>query len=382
MVSKINLKARIERHSRILKDNLWSIHPFRSFYHRLNYNIVLLLVVFLFPVYPLFSAFVTDSEGDYYRWNVDESSILDAYQETTDMPWIDNLEEESTDTQEQTQDNSYLSVNTIIDSTKRDVSSYNQIIDYEVKPWDSYSSIAYKFGISTNTIYWANNFDSKRLLHPWEKIKIPPVSWVVHKIVSWDTLSSISKKYKIDQDKILSQNWLTIDSNLIAWNNLIIPWAIKEIEKPVIVASTKKTTTTKAKTNSVTKKTTTKLAASVDDDWEYDLVKRKAKWNFYWWNCTRFVAQYKNVDWSWNAKDWLRNAKAKWHATWDTAQVWAIVVFNWGWYNPRYWHVWIVTSISWNNIIIKDMNYRRLNEVTVRKVSQDDWAIIWYIYVD
>ena len=382
MVSKINLKARIERHSRILKDNLWSIHPFRSFYHRLNYNIVLLLVVFLFPVYPLFSAFVTDSEGDYYRWNVDESSILDAYQETTDMPWIDNLEEESTDTQEQTQDNSYLSVNTIIDSTKRDVSSYNQIIDYEVKPWDSYSSIAYKFGISTNTIYWAHNFDSKRLLHPWEKIKIPPVSWVVHKIVSWDTLSSISKKYKIDQDKILSQNWLTIDSNLIAWNNLIIPWAIKEIEKPVIVASTKKTTTTKAKTNSVTKKTTTKLAASVDDDWEYDLVKRKAKWNFYWWNCTRFVAQYKNVDWSWNAKDWLRNAKAKWHATWNAAQVWAIVVFNWGWYNPRYWHVWIVTSISWNNIIIKDMNYRRLNEVTVRKVSQDDWAIIWYIYVD
>lgn len=382
MVSKINLKARIERHSRILKDNLWSIHPFRSFYHRLNYNIVLLLVVFLFPVYPLFSAFVTDSEWDYYRWNVDESSILDAYQETTDMPWIDNLEEESTDSQEQVQDNSYLSVNTIIDSTKRDVSSYNQIIDYEVKPWDSFSSIAYKFGISTNTIYWANNFDTKRLLHPWEKIKIPPVSWVVHKIVSWDTLSSISKKYKIDQDKILSQNWLTIDSNLIAWNNLIIPWAIKEIEKPVIVASTKKVTAPKAKTNSVTKKTTTKLASSVDDDWEYDLVKRKAKWNFYWWNCTRFVAQYKNVDWSWNAKDWLRNAKAKWHATWSTAQVWAIVVFNWWWYNPRYWHVWIVTSISWNNIIIKDMNYRRLNEVTVRKVSQDDWAIIWYIYVD
>ena len=84
MVSKVNLKARIERHSRILKDNLWNIHPFRSFYHRLNYNIVLFLVVFLFPVYPLFSAFVNDNMGNQLNWQLDESSIIEAYQETDD----------------------------------------------------------------------------------------------------------------------------------------------------------------------------------------------------------------------------------------------------------------------------------------------------------
>jgi hypothetical protein len=28
------------------------------------------------------------------------------------------------------------------------------------------------------------------------------------------------------------------------------------------------------------------------------------------------------------------------------------------------------------------MNYRRLNEITIRKVSKDDTAIRWYIYVD
>ena len=34
-----------------------------------------------------------------------------------------------------------------------------------------------------------------------------------------------------------------------------------------------------------------------DSDGSYTLKKKKAQHNFYWGNCTRFVAQYKNVDW-------------------------------------------------------------------------------------
>jgi hypothetical protein len=37
--------------------------------------------------------------------------------------------------------------------------------------------------------------------------------------------------------------------------------------------------------------------------------------------------------------------------------------------------VGIVINISGDNIIVKDMNYRRLNEITIRKVSKDDTAI-------
>lgn len=82
MVSKVNLKARIERHSRILKDNLWKVHPFRSLYHKFNYNLVLFFVVFLFPIYPLFSSFMYENTSyDFYRWDVDESSIMESYDE-------------------------------------------------------------------------------------------------------------------------------------------------------------------------------------------------------------------------------------------------------------------------------------------------------------
>lgn len=42
----------------------------------------------------------------------------------------------------------------------------------------------------------------------------------------------------------------------------------------------------------------------------------------------------------------------------------------------------IVADVQDDYIIIKDMNYRGLYEVTIRKVKKDDPAIDGYIYVD
>lgn len=375
MVSKVNLKARIERHSRILKDNLWNIHPFRSLYHRLNYNIVLFFVVFLFPVYPIFSSFFYEnSVYDFYRWDIDENSILDSYKEFDENSWEVSF----------ILKDSFLSVNTFVD-WDRDISWFNEIIEYEIKPWDSLSVIASRFGVSSDSILWANNFSASKILHPWEKIKIPPVSWIIHEIKSWDTIASLAEKYKVSEEKILAQNWLSKNENIKVWENLIIPWAIKEVPKPVVVPTKNKKVVTKTKTTSWQKYysfTQWWSSEFVDTDWVYKLVKRTPGWNFVKWNCTWFVAQYKNVDWSWNAKDWLKNAASKWHKTWSSPWIWAIVVFNGRWYNPRYGHVWIVIDIVKDNIIVKDMNYRWLYEITVRKVPINDRAIMWYIYVD
>lgn len=371
MVSKVNLKARIERHSRILKDNLWNIHPFRSFYHRFNYNLVFLFVVFLFPVYPLFSSFFYESAVyDFDRWDIDENSIIESYIDDSETSLVIS-------------NDSFISVNTLL-SGSRDSTGYNEIIDYEVQSWDSLSLIAQKFWVSNNSILWANNFNADKVLHPGQTIKIPPVSWLIHTVKSWDTISELATKYKVAQDKILSQNGLSNVSQIKIGQSLIIPWAIKEIPKVVASTTPKKTTSRKQSTTSQWWYSFTSWGGSefVDTDGVYTLVKRQPQWTFYWGNCTRYVAQYKNVNWSWNAKDWLRNAKAKWHSTGDEAWVWSIVVFQWKWYNPVYGHVWIVIDVTSTDIIVKDMNYRRLNEVTVRKVPKTDSAIRGYIYVD
>ncbi len=382
MVSNVNLKARIERHSRVIKNNISQIHPFRSLYHKFNYHIVLFFVVFLFPVYPLFSSYFY--EYSYYDYYIDESTIIDSYLEGEDG--IGRKVFISQD--------SFLSVNMLLEN-KRDMTGYNEIITYEVQSGDSFSTIAARYGVSVNTILWANNFASNKTLKPGEKIKVPPVSWLVHTIVSWDTLWGIARKYWVPEDEILEQNNLIRGALLRKWDSIMIPGAVKKVEPPKQVVAqtpTSQTNTSSPRTASASSSNTNtqgwySFAAAaqsefVNTQWVYQLVKRQPQWTFYWGNCTWYVAQYKNVNWWGNANQWLRNAQAKWTATGKDATLGSIVVFQWRWYNPVYGHVGIVIDVQSDHIIVSDMNYRKLNEVTVRKVPKSDPAIRWYIYVD
>ncbi len=385
MVSKVNFKAKILRHSRILKQNITHIHPIKKIYNRFWINSLFFIVVFLFPIYPLFSVFIYwENVYNFYKPNIDENSILDSYTET-DL-WEDYTLSLSPDSFISISDLTDWSVvstpkeNTIISKKEE---KKNEIITYKVKSWDTLSKIALAHNVSSNSILWANNLTEKYILKPWEKIKIPPVSWVIYQVKSWDTISSISLRYNIERKKILLQNGIKNAWSLSIGQVLVLPWATQVTKK-----EDKKVVKNNTANNKNTSKNTwynfSKEAKSTftDEWWTYDLVKRKAKWRFAPWNCTWFVAQYKNVTWSWNARNWLSNARSNWIATWNEPSLWAIVVFNWRGYNPYYWHVWIVVWISWNNLIVKDMNYRRLYEVTTRKVPMNDSAIKWYIYVD
>lgn len=381
MSNKVNIKARIKRHSRILKDNISNFSFSKNDKQNYWYNVVLFVMIFFIPIYPYISSMVYGNSYDFYRWDIDESSIIWSYY-TSESSFVDENWPilESND--------SFLSINTILDD-KRDLSWTNEIIDYEVESGESISSIAYKFEVSTNSIYWANNFSKNHIIHPGDIIKVPPVSWLIHQIKSWDTLSSIAKKYNVDEIKIQEQNLLSLEDDIKVWDVLVIPWAIK-IPDPVVVPKNTKTYANNTSSSSSSSSSSSwgysfsnnALSQYSNTKWVYKLVWRAPQHTFYWWNCTWYVAQYKNVNWWWNAKDWLKNASWKWASTWSSPQLWSIVVFNWRWYNPRYGHVAIVMEIKWSDLIVSDMNYRKLWEVTYRKIPINDRAIIWYIYVD
>ena len=381
--NRVNIKARIDRHLRIVRQNDWiKTNSLNEKRYSNTIYIVLIFVTFVFPMYPSLASFVYNNTNyDFYRWNIDESSIIESYygwdiQEWEAWYWLPIIESED----------SFLSVNTILNDN-RDLAWTNEILSYEIKPWDSFSSISYDFWISTSSILWANNFEKNHVLRPWEIIKVPPVSWLIHTVASWDTISSIAKKYEIEETKIKNQNLLSDSDTIKIWDNLVIPWAIKKVVVPVYV---KPTTPTKAVANIKWNTKTTGWynfawqanSQIVSSQWSYSLVRRAPKHTFYWWNCTWYVAQYKNVSWWWNANQWISNAKAAWVSTWSSPRLWAIVQFTWTWYNPRYGHVWIVMEVKWDNIIVSDMNYRRLNEITYRKVPINDRSIDWYIYVE
>lgn len=358
MVTKVNLKARINRHSKIIKNTLSDVHPIVALYRNFNYYIVILVVIFVMPIYPSFALFFSPaSEFDFDRWVIDESTILDSFDASESVEtWITS--------------GGYFNVRTLLDDS-RDREWVNEIIEYTVVSGDSFSWLADKFEVTKDSIYWANNLEKTAELKVGQKLQIPSISWLIHEVKKSDTLESIAKKYSISEWKIVSQNRLEW-TELEVWMKIIIPWAKKAITKPNYGYSF---------ATAVWKSGQSKYVVD-DGKYPYKLVKRNNKHTFVWWNCTYFVAEYKNVTWRWNAKDWLRNAQAKWVSTWSTPAYWSIVVLHGKWYNPYYGHVWIVMDVKEDSIIVKDMNYRRLNEVTTREIPKADRAIRWYIYVN
>jgi len=339
-----------------------------------GYKLILFVLLVLVPIYPSLFVFVyANNQYEFSRDDIDESSILGSYFSNDD--WY-GLEEDGELPMFESSD-SFLSVNTILDD-ERDLTWTNEIVNYEVKFGDSISQIAYNFKVSNNSIYWANDFSRSQVIRPWDIIKIPPVSGLIHQVKKGDSIATIAKKYNVDKTKILSQNLLSLDDNLQVGEVIVVPWAIKKVKKPVYKNPPKQYASSKAGWYSFAK-----WGSKYVNAWgKYQLVWRKPKANFYWGNCTWYVAQYKNVNWQWNANAWLTNAKRKWHKTGSTPTLWSIVVFDGRWYNPRYGHVWIVTDIKWSDIIVSDMNYRKINEVTYRRVPINNRSIKWYIYID
>ena len=367
MNHKINLQARIKRHSRILKDNLGNtLHSSKK--KNFGYWIVALLLLIMFPMYPAFS----NTELNFDRSEIDESSILSYYDED---PLLDNSSSEAIF---ETKD-SFLSIWSLVEETS---TTKNNIVEHKVKQWDTIRLLAKKYEISEDTIRWANKLKSDYKIKIGDELSFPSVTGVIYKIKSWDTISWISVKYDISSKDISKQNNLV--KNIIKpWQEIIIPgW--KYIKEEI-----KKKKTIEKKTYAVRKNTTqksysrpnTSKSSYVNSKWKYKLVRRKP-FSWAWWNCTYYVASYKNVNWRWNANQWLRNARKKWHKTWMNATTWSIIALWWRWYNPRYGHVWIVREVHKNHLIISDMNYRRLWQVTYRKISRYWSHIKWYIYVN
>lgn len=277
---------------------------------------------------------------------------------------------------------SYLYVNASIHSDNRDVSATKEVIEYEIQSGESIAAVAEKFNITRNSIYWANDFDANHTIHPGDVIKVPPVSGLIHEVKSGETLLGLANKYKVDSEDIMRQNLLLTANDLKIGDTIIIPGAIKEQPKPKpvqAVAQKTTTTTTTTSTSSSNSGGGYSFAAKAQSEYvnssgKYQLVWRKP-FSGVWGNCTWYVASYKNVNWRGNANQWMRNAAAKGHATGSTPTLGAIVQFEGRGYNPYYGHVGIVIDMTDTHIIVSDMNYRRLGEVTTRKVPKNDRTI-------
>ena len=122
------------------------------------------------------------------------------------------------------QDNSIVSRGTILtDILDEFTDRGTQISTYTVQEGDTLSFIASDYGVSINTVIWANNLKSPDDIKPGIELKIPPVTGVLHKVKRGDTIASIAKKYSVESDKIVSFNSLPQDGELQIDDEVIVP---------------------------------------------------------------------------------------------------------------------------------------------------------------
>ncbi len=103
-----------------------------------------------------------------------------------------------------------------------------EIVEYTVKSGDTLKSIANTFGVSMDTIRWANDsITSVNSIKPGQVLKIPPVTGVVIKVKSGDTIYSLAKKYNSDAQSIVDYPFNTFTNDeafsLAIGQTLVIP---------------------------------------------------------------------------------------------------------------------------------------------------------------
>lgn len=111
---------------------------------------------------------------------------------------------------------------TLVDVENFSPSSDNISI-YVVREGDSLSEIAEMFGVSANTIIWANNIARGDLISVGQTLVILPVSGVRYTVLKGDTLEKIAAKFKGDIDEIARFNDIANTAELAVGSTLVIP---------------------------------------------------------------------------------------------------------------------------------------------------------------
>lgn len=93
---------------------------------------------------------------------------------------------------------------------------------YEVKKGDTLSGIAKLYGVSVNTILWANDLKTKTLTIG-DTLVILPMSGIKHTVKKGDTISTIAKKYKADAEDIAKFNGISKDGILAIGDVILVP---------------------------------------------------------------------------------------------------------------------------------------------------------------
>jgi len=123
-----------------------------------------------------------------------------------------------------------------------DSETYNlkreEIIGYTVEAGDELASIAEKFGISINTILWANNLTSASKLKAGDELIILPISGTLHFVEQGDSISKIAVMYQVNEKSVIAFNQLPTSGEVMYGDILVVPDGVMPAKKQINTSPT------------------------------------------------------------------------------------------------------------------------------------------------
>ena len=108
------------------------------------------------------------------------------------------------------------------------------IQEYTTVTGDTVASVAAKFGVTSDSIRWSNNFSGDGV-PIGVAILIPPVNGIVYTVKAGDTADSLAEKFRANRDQILAYNDGEI-SGLKVGERIIIPNATQNTAAAIATA--------------------------------------------------------------------------------------------------------------------------------------------------
>lgn len=205
---------------------------------------------------------------------------------------------------------------------------------YTTQPGDTVASVAAKFGVSSDSIRWSNNFAGDGV-PIGVSIVIPPVNGIVYTVKAGDTADSLAARYHANRDQILAYNDGEI-SGLKVGEQIIIPNAVQS-GTPAAAANASTAT------------------ASAGFPWGGGAPVYGGYNGYDYGYCTWYVANMLPVPNNWgNANTWDNLARVSGWTVSGRPQAGAVAQSNRGYYG----HVALVQEVSADGTMIKysDMN--------------------------
>lgn len=167
--------------------------------------------------------------------NVVATGVAAVVAQTTNLPIATSVVSLAVSAQTKSEFSQSDNVGTVKPQIVKSSELNRSVVSYTSVAGDTTTSLAVKYGISAQTVKWANNLTTDAIVEG-TVLRILPVDGVLYSVKTEDTIDSIATKYNVDKTRLVLYNDLDV-SGLKPNTSIILPSAnLPEKERPGYVA--------------------------------------------------------------------------------------------------------------------------------------------------